>query len=174
MFQCGVCEDWFHLQVFFSMSAFNLINLCHQHLGLPSTFKPDEYYEELTCSKCVGRLPLLWLYHYYAEKTSVEPSIEESINESTCETVEEPASKRTRLSDVGNEENKMECRLVHVLKSCNVETNHPPLNEMEKLVVNESKFPSPIFWSCDWRTSILCLCTSCKVSIRLSRCCYLL
>ncbi|VDL85515.1 unnamed protein product [Schistocephalus solidus] len=141
MFQCGICEDWFHLN----------------HIGLPEGFKPDESYEELTCPACVERLPLLWLYHFEnSQKRSELPdaSIDASISQAA---VEERPSKRLRLS---SEENT--CLLSNVRQACSCSAENPTRDHLSKLAVNGAHFPSPIFWPSNWRTLILCHCDQCK------------
>ncbi|VDD84455.1 unnamed protein product [Mesocestoides corti] len=145
MFQCGICEDWFHTH----------------HLGLPPDFLPNDDYEELTCLNCIKRLPLLWLL-YYSLMHSQE-------KESCVELDEEPSSKKPRRdSDIcppeypSSNSNGEICRMPQVLANCGVDTATPSPATLQKLVVRGFSFPSPIFWPKNWRTSALCACESCR------------
>eukprot|EP00108_Taenia_solium_P006431 TsM_000634800 transcript=TsM_000634800 gene=TsM_000634800 len=149
MYQCSVCEDWFHLQ----------------HLNMPSDFQPSDDFEELVCSNCVKRFPLLWLF-YYCHMQSGNADNANHLRDCSL-------AKKPRINDGGDQlstaasvESTETCRIPQVLSVCGVENVDPPTADMKRLTVNGLPFPSPIFWCNDWRTDTLCTCDSCEKMLK--------
>lgn len=145
MFQCIVCEDWFHLE----------------HIGLSNDSKVDENILETICNKCVEKHPFLWLYYYSQKKLELKENEEDN---------EECPSKRLRLDDFISSNNSTAeveaCRVPSILSSCGVDKLDVSKDEISKLKVNGFKFPSALFWQNDWRTETLCSCDTCKIMLK--------
>lgn len=142
--------------------SFAVLNALAQHINMPLDFQPNNNFEELVCSNCVKRFPLLWLF-YYCQMQSANAD-----NASQLKDCSSPKKPRTddangQLSTPASVESAGMCRIPYVLSVCGVEKLDPPTAEMRKLTVNGFPFPSPIFWCNDWRTDTLCACDSCEV-----------
>ncbi|VDM16414.1 unnamed protein product [Hydatigera taeniaeformis] len=142
MYQCSICEDWFHLQ----------------HLNMPFDFQPNDDFEELVCPNCVKRFPFLWLFYYCQMQSR---NAENANHFSDCS-----SPKKAKPDDIINQPeapgSTEACRVPYVLSVCGVEKLDPPPADMVRLTVNGFPFPSPIFWCNDWRTDTLCDCNSCE------------
>lgn len=147
MFQCGICEDWYHLQ----------------HLGGPADLVAPEDYEELTCYQCVKRLPILWVYHYAIANNLMTIPAEVSDNctvASDCD-VSTQVAKRPKFEDsVTISSAKPRCTLSNHLNDLKLSSSCPSPAELQGLSISDVTFPSCIFWPSGWR-ELLCPCEEC-------------
>ncbi|CAI2724572.1 unnamed protein product [Schistosoma spindalis] len=150
MIQCGMCENWFHLE----------------HLNMDKEFVPPDDYNEMTCFMCIKKYAFLFMYAYNTEET-----FRQSCDSATCtksnsltECIYTPECKRLRKTV--NEgatlpEDNSNCRLsmwASKMKQHVPEFRCSSLDNFDNLDFN--LVPS-VFWISDWR-SFLCRCENCK------------
>ncbi|CAH8458011.1 unnamed protein product [Schistosoma rodhaini] len=148
MIQCGICENWFHLE----------------HLNMDKGFQPPEDYNEMTCFMCIKKYAFLFMHAYDTEETFRQSchSATCTKNNSLAEVIYTPDSKK--LKKTGNEATthpEDDCRLfpwASKMKKHAPEFRCSSLDSLDNLDPN--LVPS-VFWISDWR-SFLCRCEDCK------------
>ncbi|VDP95574.1 unnamed protein product [Echinostoma caproni] len=152
MIQCGICEDWFHVE----------------HLNMGNQFVKPEEYEEMTCFQCARKHAFLLLYGMYAKEQPLTNMINGALSE--CQNgnndilcINESDAKRSRLESTSDLLSSSACRLSSLISDLNLNIRDTYQIQTSDLhLIDESKTPS-IFWSEGWRDR-LCCCSKCKVS----------
>ncbi|KAL5108708.1 putative E3 ubiquitin-protein ligase UBR7 [Taenia crassiceps] len=133
--------------------------------SMPLDFKPSDDFEELVCSNCVKRFPLLWLF-YYCQMQSGNVGNAKQLKDGSLTKKPRIDDDPGQLSTSASFESAGACRIPHVLSVCGVEKLDLSTADMGRLTVNGFPFPSPIFWCNDWRTDTLCTCDSCEKMLK--------
>ncbi|CAL8107640.1 unnamed protein product [Calicophoron daubneyi] len=141
MIQCGICEDWFHVE----------------HLNVGTDFKVPDNYEELTCFLCVKKYPFLAVYGITQNEEPVF-RLSKFASSDKCTTDVEHKSEHGKLDTPGS---PCQCKLAMAVNNLGlVGTNLHDLNCDQLFPIDSLNIP-PIFWSSGWREK-LCRCCVCK------------
>ncbi|KER22076.1 hypothetical protein T265_09729 [Opisthorchis viverrini] len=164
MIQCGLCEDWFHVE----------------HLNLPDDVAAPDEYEEMTCSQCLRRCAFLCLY---ALSRKEQPwCMAFSTLLSSAQVVNghvniEPETKRLKLDGESNGPISPslvnDCELLRIASDLEIQGfDFKKLRVKDLGLSDDSKVPS-VFWSSGWRER-LCRCPSCVTLYKYLNVSYLL
>ncbi|KAA3675620.1 E3 ubiquitin-protein ligase UBR7 [Paragonimus westermani] len=163
MFQCGICEDWFHLEVsslFCNLKAF-------QHLNLPNgeSAKPPEEYEELTCHLCLRKHAFLVIYALHNKEQPLSSVTSGHLSEESF--TSDPEPKRLKLEDqyripYSETISISDCLLIRAAEKLHTKITDFYSVKLDSLGHSTSAKISSVFWSSGWRER-LCRCTKCKL-----------
>ncbi|CAH8472535.1 unnamed protein product [Heterobilharzia americana] len=150
MIQCGVCENWYHLE----------------HLNMDANFRTPDNYEEMTCFICLQKNTFLFLQAYNTE-AMFRQSCETGSN-TKCSTLVHPnftpelkKLRRSESDESEKSEDNSACRLAIWANKMNCHTPDFRYLSVECLDgVDHKRIPS-VFWVSGWR-NFLCRCEECR------------
>ncbi|VDP69296.1 unnamed protein product [Schistosoma mattheei] len=145
MIQCGICENWFHLE----------------HLNMDKEFEPPEDYNEMTCFMCIKKYAFLFMYAYNTEETFRKSFTKSN---SLTEFIYTPDSKRLRktvIEGTTHPEDNSYCRLSMWASKMKQHVPEFCCSSLDNLDNLDPNLVPSVFWISDWR-SFLCRCENCK------------
>ncbi|CAH8445271.1 unnamed protein product [Schistosoma turkestanicum] len=149
MIQCGVCENWFHLE----------------HLNMDREFESPEDYNEMTCFMCIKKYAFLFMHAYDNEGT-----FRKSCHLTTCFDINSSESSYTpdskKLKKAGNDAtthtgDSCDCRLSMWASRMKHHVSDFRCSSLDGIENLDCSLVPSVFWISDWR-SCLCRCVDCK------------
>nr|CAX73723.1 hypothetical protein [Schistosoma japonicum] len=150
MIQCGICENWFHLE----------------HLNMNKDFEPPENYNEMTCFMCIRKYYFLFMHAYNTERTFRQTcdSVACIKNDNMFESDYIPDLKRSKITNCRDFTQSGDNSLCHLSVWASKMKHTYPMFRYSSLDsinnVDTDLVPS-VFWISDWR-GFLCRCDDCK------------
>nr|CAH8823469.1 unnamed protein product [Trichobilharzia regenti] len=149
MIQCGICEDWYHLE----------------HLNMDPEFKVPEDYDEMTCFMCIQKYTFLFV-EAYNTVDAFRQNCQVVINNGHIDNAETnyvPGLKKFKKSEseeTADSKDNANCRLLTWADTMDWLTPEFRYSSLEFLGTECKRIPS-VFWNGGWRES-LCRCEECK------------
>ncbi|KAK4474129.1 hypothetical protein MN116_003433 [Schistosoma mekongi] len=150
MIQCGICENWFHLE----------------HLNMNEDFEPPGNYNEMTCFMCIRKYFFLFMHAYNTERTFRQScdSVACIKNDGMFESDYIPDLKRSKVTNCGDLTQSGDHSPCHLSVWASKIKHAFPMfrcSSLDSIDNIDCDLVPSVFWISDWR-GLLCRCDDCK------------